>query len=56
MLLGMRRKRSEDMNFKHVISNLEKNETVFKELRDALKIAMPGGKESFIQPQRTRYW
>jgi hypothetical protein len=33
-----------DKDFKQVVCNLEKNEIVFKELREALRIAMPDGK------------
>jgi ribosomal protein S20 len=36
---------ADDDGFEQAVGNLEKNETVFKELRDALKIAMPDGKD-----------
>jgi hypothetical protein len=36
---------ADDMNFEQAVGNLEKNEKVLKEFREALKIAMPGGKD-----------
>ena len=36
---------ADDKDFEHAVGNLERNETVFNELREALRIAMPGGKD-----------
>lgn len=36
---------AEDDGFEQAVGNLEKNEIVFRELREALKIAMPDGKD-----------
>jgi len=39
------RRITDDDGFEKAVGNLEKNETVFKELREALRIAMPDGKD-----------
>ena len=36
---------ADDKDFEHAVGNLERNETFFNELGEALRIAMPGGKD-----------